>query len=221
MLVGYSLLKLLLWLDARNFDCFPNHNSHPQKKVNHQRCLGNHGLPCFWCHLLPQPVCWEWAFVCSGLWLTALSFFLPLWKHPIPCPASTLQYHMQQWGSSLPLSFHGDILAPLPLFSFPQQLLQWFGDLPVQYLWSPLPVPSYQPNWWGSLSRILCLWHFPRGVLPCMITIQRIALFPQGQLLPPWYSALQDHLEKCPQLMNHSMHGKGGADCLPLPPKSF
>ena len=43
----------------------------------------------------------------------------PLWKHPLSHPTSTLQYHMQWRGSLLPLSFCGDVLAPLLLFSFP------------------------------------------------------------------------------------------------------
>ena len=37
MLISYSLLKLLLWLNASSSDCFPDLNSHPLKRVSHLR----------------------------------------------------------------------------------------------------------------------------------------------------------------------------------------
>ena len=70
---------------------------------------------------------------------------------------------------------------PLCLSSlFCNSFCQWLSNLPVQSSQSPLPELPYQPSWWGPSSWILHLLHSPRGVLPCMIIIQRIGLHPQG-----------------------------------------
>ena len=51
--------------------------------------LGNHGPPCLLCHLLPWPVCWEWAFLHSGLQSTALPFL----ASPLGASSSMLCIH--------------------------------------------------------------------------------------------------------------------------------
>ena len=75
MLVSCSLLTPSSQLTNRNFDHFPDWSSKPQEQGEPPEVfLGNHGLPCLLCHLLPWPVHWEWVFFCWGLWLTVFPF---------------------------------------------------------------------------------------------------------------------------------------------------
>ena len=54
ILVGYFLWTLLSWLTAGTFNCFANHNSHPPEEGEPPEVsLGNCGLPCLLCCLLP------------------------------------------------------------------------------------------------------------------------------------------------------------------------
>ena len=119
MLVSYPLQKLWLWLNARSSDCFPSQNSHPQKRVNHQKCLWGTLVLCALgaTFYLSQYTENEHSFAeaCNQL---HCPFSPTLQKHLLPCSASILLHHMQLKGSSLPSSFPGGMLAPClsPLF---------------------------------------------------------------------------------------------------------
>ena len=68
-----------------------------------------------------------------------------LWEYPLPCPASTLCYHMQCWGSSLLASFHGGCPGPLVLvfFSTTASAMAWQSSCTVFMVtptWAVLPA---------------------------------------------------------------------------------
>ena len=90
-------------------------------------------------------------------WINHIALSHPSFQeHPLPCHTSTLQYHMQWQGSSLPSSFYSDLLAPLPMFSFPQQLLQWLSKVfMVASTWAALLAQLLRPVKLNLMSLVL------------------------------------------------------------------
>ena len=149
--------------------------------------LGNCGLPCLLCHLLPQTVCWEWAFLCSDLLSTTSPFLTS------PSGASSSKPHIHSSILYAAMGGHHYLHCSteaswLPCLSslFHNSFCNGLVTFPVQSPQSPPPELPYQPNWWGPSSWILCPLHYPRDALPCMIINQRIGLPPWGQGLQLW-----------------------------------
>ena len=153
----------------------------PEKGEPPEGSLGNCGLPCHLCYLLPWPECWEQAFLCLSAWLPISPFLASTLGASSSKPhihPSMLYAVAGSW-----ITFVVPQVCPgsLALFLFSttvSAMAQWPSCM-VFTVASTCTILLAQLT--GPLKLNLTSLAFPKGASIWVIIIQRIRLPPLGQ----------------------------------------